>query len=61
MTAREIYNDILNVCGKRILTVADVKRYTGLVDYRTIKRRFSFDGTTISAWTLAKQLAGGIA
>ena len=44
--------------GRRLLTVADVKRYTGLADYRTIKRRFPFDGRYISAPTLARCLSG---
>jgi hypothetical protein len=44
--------------GRRLLTVADVKRYTGLTDYRTIKRRFPFDGRYISAPTLARCLSG---
>lgn len=57
---RENLQDILEFSGgRRMLTVADVKAYTGLADYRTIKSRFPFRDRYISAATLAMCLAGG--
>lgn len=57
---RENLQDILEFSGgHRLLTVADVKKYTGLADYRTIKRRFPFVGNRISAVNLALCLSGG--
>lgn len=57
---RENLEDVLEFFGgRRLLTVADVKAYTGLADYRTIKARFPFDGRYISAPTFARCLAGG--
>lgn len=56
----EIKRDILLFTnGRRLLSIADVKRYTGLVDYRTIKRRFNISGTTITAQALALALTKG--
>ena len=52
-----VMRDILSFFhGKRLLTLADVKRYTGISDYRTLRRRFPFEGTTISAHALANAL-----
>lgn len=45
--------------GRNLLTVAEVGRFTGLKDPRTIKRRFPFTGNRISAATLARCLCGG--
>lgn len=57
---RENLQDILEFSGgRRLLTVADVKKYTGLADYRTIKRRFPFVDNRISAANLALCLSGG--
>lgn len=57
---RENLQDILEFSnGRRMLTVAEVKAYTGLTDYRTIKRRFPFRDNYISAPTLALHLTGG--
>lgn len=57
---RDNLQDILDFStGKRLLSVADVKRYTGLCDYRTIKKRFPFKDGYISAATLARCLSGG--
>lgn len=58
---RENLQDILEFTGgRRLLTYADVKKYTGLADNRTIRRRFPyFVGSTISAPTLALCLSGG--
>lgn len=57
---RDNLEDILSFTGgKRMLTTADVRRYTGLVDIRTIKRHFPIQKGVISAPTLARCLAGG--
>jgi hypothetical protein len=57
---RENLQDILEFSGgRRMLTIAEVKAYTGLTDYRTIKRRFPFKDNYISAPTLALHLSGG--
>lgn len=45
--------------GRRLLSVADVRRYTGLGDARTVKRRFPFRDNYISAATLALCLCAG--
>lgn len=45
--------------GKHLLSMADVRRFTGLKDSRTIHRRFSFVDGYISAASLARQLCGG--
>ena len=57
---RETLQDILEFSGgRRLLSIADVKRYTGLSDYRTIKRRFPIKDGCIAAPMLAKCLSGG--
>lgn len=57
---RENLQDILEFFnGKRLLTVADVKSYTGIADTRTAKRRFPFHENAISAPTLAACLSKG--
>ncbi len=57
---RDNLADILDFTGgRRLLTVAEVGRYTGLRDVRTIRRRFPhFRGNYISAATLARCLSG---
>lgn len=45
--------------GKHLLSMADVRRFTGLKDSRTIHRRFTFVDGYISAASLARQLCGG--
>lgn len=45
--------------GRQLLSVNDVRQFTGIKDYRTIKRRFPFTGNYISAATLASSMAGG--
>lgn len=46
--------------GRQLLTVAEVRRFTGLKDSRTIKRRFPyFVDNCISAATLARCMCGG--
>lgn len=46
--------------GRQLLTVAEVGRFTGLRDSRTIKSRYPFTGNRISAATLARCLCGGV-
>lgn len=59
-TYRDNLEDILAFTGgKRILTINDVRQYTGLVDIRTIKRHFPIQKGVIAAATLARCLAGG--
>ena len=45
--------------GKHLLSMAEVRRFTGLKDARTIHRRFTFIDGYISAASLARQLCGG--
>lgn len=57
---RDNLEDILAFTGgKRMLTTADVRKYTGMVDIRTIKRHFPIRDGFIAAATLARCLAGG--
>lgn len=46
-------------CGKHLLSVTDVGRFTGIVDHRAIKRRYPFTDGRISAATLARCMCGG--
>lgn len=56
---RENLEQILSFSGGRqLLSVNDVRRFTGIKDYRTIKRRFPFSDNYISAATLAACMAG---
>lgn len=45
--------------GRHVLTVEDVRQFTGIKDGRTLHRRFPFCGHTISAPTLARALSEG--
>lgn len=45
--------------GRQLLTIAEVGQFTGLKDYRTIKRRFPFVENRISAATLSRCLCRG--
>lgn len=45
--------------GRQLLTAAEVGRFTGLKDIRTIKRHFPFTQGRISAATLARCMCGG--
>ena len=45
--------------GRQLLNIKDVKAFTGLKDYRTIHRLFTFVDGYISAATFARQLCGG--
>lgn len=57
---RRQLEDILEFShGARLLTIGDVRKYTGISDYRTLKRRFPFDGHYISAMTLAHVMCRG--
>lgn len=57
---REVLQDILEFsCGRRMLSIKEVGAYTGIVDYRALKKRFPFEDNYISAFSLAKSLVGG--
>lgn len=57
---RDNLQDILEFSGgRRMLTLQEVRRYTGLADNRTLKRHFPFQSGMISAPTLARCLSGG--
>ena len=46
--------------GKQVLTVSQVREFTGMVDSRTIRRHFPImKGGYISAATMARCLCGG--
>lgn len=56
---RENLQDVLEFFnGKRLLTMGDVKEYTGMKDTRALHKRFPFSNGYISAATLALHLAG---
>jgi hypothetical protein len=57
---RENLEDILSFTGgKRLLSVGDLCRYTGITDQRTAKRHFPVEKGYISAVTLARCLSEG--
>lgn len=57
---RENLQDILEFSGgHRMLNIKEVGTYTGMTDYRAIKKRFPFKDGYISAATLALCLSGG--
>lgn len=57
---RDNLEDILAFTGgRRVMTIADVRKYTGMVDNRTVKRHFPIRDGIIAAATLARCLAGG--
>ena len=45
--------------GRQMLTVGEVKQFTGIRHYQTIHKRFPFVGGYISAATLARRMCGG--
>ena len=45
--------------GRQLLTAAEVSKFTGLKDIRTVKRHFPFTKGRISAATLARCMCGG--
>ena len=58
---RENLEQILQFTGgKNLLNVSEVGGFTGLVDQRTIKRRYPFVDGRISAATLARCMCGSI-
>ena len=47
--------------GRQLLNLADIRKFTGMKDLRTIQRHFPLQkGGYISAATLARQLCGGV-
>lgn len=57
---RQNLEDILAFTGgRRMLSMQDVRQYTGFKDNRSVKRRFPFVNGYISAATLASCLAEG--
>lgn len=57
---RQNLEDILTFTGgRRMLSIQDVRQYTGFKDNRSVKRRFPFVDGYISAATLASCLAEG--
>lgn len=57
---RETLEDILEFTGnKRLLSLRDVKAYTGFVDDRSVKKRFPIKDGYIAATMLALCLSGG--
>lgn len=56
----EVYRDILrSFNGKRLLTIADVSRYTGIKDYRSIRKHFPFGAkNVIGIVPFARVMAG---
>lgn len=45
--------------GKQILTLSQVRDFTGIRHPNTLKKRFPFNGSTISAAALARAMAEG--
>lgn len=45
--------------GRNLLTIGDVKRFCGVADGRTVRRRYPIIQGYISAATLARCLSGG--
>ncbi len=46
--------------GRQLLNLADIRKFTGMKDLRTIQRHFPLQkGGYISAATFARQLCGG--
>ena len=45
--------------GKNLLNVSEVCRFTGIIDHRTVKKRYPFIDNYISAATLARHMCGG--
>lgn len=60
---KESYRDILESVleftgGGHVLSVQSVARFAG-IDPRTAKRRYPFNGTSITAEALSRSLCGG--
>ena len=57
---REQLEQILSFSnGNSMLSLKDVRAFTGIKDNRTLKKRYSFNNGYISASQLAKQMIGG--
>ena len=55
---RDNLEEILKFTGGRhVLTVNDVRKFTGIIDSRALHRHFPFNGSIISAATLARSMA----
>lgn len=55
---RDNLSDILEFTGGRhLLSLEDVRKYTGIKKYSALKARFPFNGSKISAPTLARSLS----
>ena len=55
---RDNLADILEFTeGRHLLSLEDVRRFTGIKKYSTLKNRFPFNGSKISAATLARSLS----
>lgn len=59
-TYDEVYRDVLReLHGKRLISLADAARYTGIKDYRTLRKHFPFgDDNVIGIVPFCKRLAG---
>ena len=63
MSEHQFYRDNLEQIlaftgGRHLLTIKDVKAFTGLADPRTVRKRFPITDGYISAATLARCLCG---
>lgn len=55
---RDNLADILEFTeGRHLLSLEDVRRFTGIKKYSTLKNHFPFNGSKISAATLARSLS----
>lgn len=55
---RDNLADILEFTeGRHLLSLEDVRRFTGIKKYSALKNRFPFNGSKISAATLARSLS----
>lgn len=45
--------------GRQMLTIGEVREFTGIRHYQTIHKMFAFNGKYISAATLARCMCGG--
>lgn len=64
MSANDVFYEILHDAlefsgGKRVLSLAEIRAYTGIKDNRTVKRRFPVVDGTIGVHALARELARG--
>lgn len=45
--------------GRQVLTTNDVRKFTGIIDNRTLKKLYPFHNNRISAATLARSMSEG--